>query len=140
MAKYIAEIQDARGNTVYPATQWGAITNPPSLPNMGNYYSKTEIENNMVHRLVTKGVNGAASPAYLTVDKLARLCTLQIDSRLPINTGTMYWIPKEYATGIGNVFIRTGNATLAVYGNGNVELLSNNNDGTQSIGSTTWGY
>lgn len=106
----------------------------------GNYYTKADIENNMIHRLVTKGVNGAASPAYLTVDKLARLCTLQIDSKLPINTGTMYWIPKEYATGIGNVFIRTGNATLAVYGNGNVELLSNDNDGTQSIGAVTWGY
>lgn len=32
MAKYIAEIQDASGNTVYPATQWGAITNPPAIP------------------------------------------------------------------------------------------------------------
>lgn len=31
MAKYIAEIQDASGNTVYPATQWGAITNPPTI-------------------------------------------------------------------------------------------------------------
>lgn len=106
----------------------------------GNYYTKADIENNMIHRLVIKGVNGAASPAHLTVNKLARLCTLEIDSKLPTGSGTMYWIPKEYATGIGNVFIRTGNATLAVYGNGNIELLSNDNDGTQSIGSTTWGY
>lgn len=44
MAKYIAEIQDASGNTVYPATQWGAITNPPSLPNMGDYYKKAEVD------------------------------------------------------------------------------------------------
>lgn len=110
------------------------------LVDPGNYYTKAEIENNMIHRLVTNGVNGAASPAHLTVNKLARLCTLEIDSRLPTGSGTMYWIPKEYATGIGNVFIRTGNATLAVYGNGNIELLSNNDDGTQSIGSTTWGY
>ncbi|MDG2976924.1 hypothetical protein [Latilactobacillus curvatus] len=34
MAKYIAEIQDASGNTVYPATQWGAITNPPDINNI----------------------------------------------------------------------------------------------------------
>lgn len=111
-----------------------------SMVDPGNYYSKTDIENNMIHRLEIKGVNGAASPAHLTVNKLARLCTLEIDSRLPTGSGTMYWIPKEYATGIGNVFIRTGNATLTVYGNGNIELLSNDNDGTQSIGSTTWGY
>ena len=140
MAKYIAEIQDASGNTVYPATQWGAITNPPSLPDMSDYYKKGEIENSMVHRLEIKGVNGAASPAHLTVNKIARLCTLQIDSKLPINTGTMYWIPKEYATGTGNIFIRTGNAALAIYGNGNVELLNNNSDVEQSIGSVTWGY
>lgn len=140
MAKYIAEIQDASGNTVYPATQWGAITNPPSLPNMDDYYKKADIENNMIHRLEIKGVNGAASPAHLTVNKIARLCTLEIDSRLPTSNGTMYWIPKEYATGIGNVFIRTGNATLAVYGNGNVELLNNGDDGAQSIGAVTWGY
>lgn len=44
MAKYIAEIQDASGNTVYPATQWEAITNPPSLPNMGDYYKKAEVD------------------------------------------------------------------------------------------------
>lgn len=111
-----------------------------SLPNMDDYYSKTDIENNMVHRLVVNGVNGAASPAHLTVNKIARLCTLQIDSRLPTSSGTMYWIAKEYATGIGNVLIRTSNATLAVYGNGNVELLSNSDDGAQSIGSVTWGY
>lgn len=111
-----------------------------SMVDPGNYYSKTDIENNMIHRLEIKGVNGAASPAHLTVNKLARLCTLEIDSRLPTGSGTMYWIAKEYATGIGNVFIRTGNATLAIYGNGNVELLSNNNDGTQSIGEVTWGY
>ena len=110
------------------------------VPDKANYYTKTDIANNMVHRLVVNGVNGAASPAHLTVNKIARLCTLEIDSRLPTGSGTMYWIPKEYATGIGNVFIRTGNATLAVYGNGNIELLSNDNDGTQSIGSTTWGY
>lgn len=140
MAKYIAEIQDASGNTVYPTTQWGAITNPPAIPNMGDYYSKADIENSMVHRLEIKGINGAASPAYLTVNKLARLCTLQIDSKLPTKAGTMYWIPKEYATGTGNLFIRTGNATLAVYGNGNVELLNNSDDGTQSIDSITWGY
>lgn len=110
------------------------------IPDKANYYTKAEIENSMLHRLVVNGVNGAASPAHLTVNKIARLCTLEIDSRLPTGSGTMYWIAKEYATGIGNVFIRTGNATLAIYGNGNVELLSNNNDGTQSIGSTTWGY
>lgn len=44
MAKYIAEIQDASGNTVYPATQWEAITNPPTLPNMGDYYKKAEVD------------------------------------------------------------------------------------------------
>lgn len=110
------------------------------VPDKANYYTKADIENNMIHRLVIKGMNGAASPAHLTVNKLARLCTLEIDSKLPTNTGTMYWIPKEYATGIGNVFIRTGNATLAIYNNGNVELLNNNDDGTQSIGAVTWGY
>lgn len=110
------------------------------VPDKANYYTKTDIANNMVHRLTVPGVNGAASPAHLTVNKLARLCTLEIDSRLPTGSGTMYWIAKEYVTGIGNVFIRTGNATIAIYGNGNVELLNNNNDGTQSIGEVTWGY
>lgn len=31
MVKYIAEIQDASGNTVYPTTQWGAITDAPDI-------------------------------------------------------------------------------------------------------------
>ena len=110
------------------------------VPDKANYYTKADIENSMIHRVVVNGVNGAASPAHLTVNKIARLCTLEIDSRLPTGRGTMYWIAKEYATGIGNVFIRTGNATLAVYGNGNVELLSNGDDGAQSIGQVTWGY
>lgn len=110
------------------------------IPDLGNYYSKTEIENNMIHRLVVTPVNGAASPAHLTVNKLARLCTLEIDSKFGTNTGTVYWIAKEFAATFGNVLIRADNATFGVYGNGNIELLANNSGGAQVIGAATWGY
>lgn len=55
MAKYIAEIQDASGNTVYPATQWGAITNPPTIPDLGNYYNKAEVDTKLKSLIVDTG-------------------------------------------------------------------------------------
>ena len=89
-----------------------------------------------------KGVNGAASSAWLTVDKVSHICVLVIWSKLPKKTTTMYWIPAEYAAHADRIpVIRCGDqATLSINGNGNVELLGNTSDAADAIGFAVWGY
>lgn len=84
MAKYIAEIQDASGNTVYPATQWEAITNPPTLPNMGDYYNKSEVDANF-NRLSgdsnwqTSGITLGAGVSWYSNEAVSVGCFKVID-------------------------------------------------------------
>lgn len=144
MAKYIAEIQDASGNTVYPATQWGAITNPPSLPNMGDYYKKAEVDaKTAIATLSLAPVAGATNPCVMTVIG-DTLVNLQFSGKYPTKGEAIYWMDVKYAPKVGVSFAIPHNNTegtqmiISIGSNGAVMLVGNSDDKTTAFGSYTY--
>lgn len=130
MAKYIAEIQDASGNTVYPATQWGAITNPPTIP------AATEIK---VISLAATG--GATDPCAMTIIG-ERFINLEFNGRYPQGKGqAIYWMDKKYAKAQSFTLGRNGgeqSIVLTIKVDGSICLMGNTDDTHNGIGS--YGY
>lgn len=146
MAKYIAEIQDASGNTVYPATQWEAITNPPTLPNMGDYYSKTEVDAKTDIKIFKLSpVAGATDPCVMTVIG-DTLVNLQFNGRYPAKGGmAVYWMDTKYAPkGNGVSFAIPHNnlegtqMIISIGSNGAIVLAANADDSSTAFGSYSY--
>lgn len=150
MAKYIADIQDASGNTVYPTTLWGAITGAPAFPNMGNYYNKTEVDTKInaktaVTTLSLQPVAGATDPCVVTVIG-DTLVNMQFNGRYPVKGGqAVYWIDAKYAPkGNGVSFaiphnnIEGTQMVISIGSNGAVVLVANSDDTSTAFGSYTY--